>query len=159
MGSFRFRRYFNISQFRSFQNCSCNGGYSITSDRKWFSFQSPRHNQSTWILEKVKISKQKLNISDLAEWISWKSIINMLYIHVHFYHKLWGCHGRDRLVGGFTTTYAISAYHQWCEFESRSGRGEQHYVIKFVERILTGHFHILLGGLLTGHFHILLGGL
>jgi len=33
----------------------------------------------------------------------------------------------------FTTTYAISAYHHWCcEFESRSGRGVQNYVIKFV---------------------------
>jgi hypothetical protein len=25
-------------------------------------------------------------------------------------HVPWGCHGRDRIVG-FTTTYAISAYH------------------------------------------------
>jgi len=41
--------------------------------------------------------------------------------------------GRDRMVVRFTTTYAISAYHHWCcEFESRSGRGVQHYVIKFV---------------------------
>jgi hypothetical protein len=38
-----------------------------------------------------------------------------------------------RMVVGFTTTYAISAYHHWyCEFESRSGRGVQHYGIKFV---------------------------
>ena len=37
------------------------------------------------------------------------------------------------MVVGFTTTYAISAYHHWCcEFESRSGRCVQHYVIKFV---------------------------
>jgi hypothetical protein len=37
------------------------------------------------------------------------------------------------MVVGFTTTYVISAYHHWCcEFESRSGRGVQHYVIKFV---------------------------
>jgi hypothetical protein len=37
------------------------------------------------------------------------------------------------MVVGFTTTYAISAYHHWCcEFESRSGPGVQHYVIKFV---------------------------
>ena len=37
------------------------------------------------------------------------------------------------MVVGFTTTYAISAYHHWCcEFESRSGRDVQHYVIKFV---------------------------
>ena len=41
--------------------------------------------------------------------------------------------GRDCMVVRFTTTYAISAYHHWCcEFESRSGRGVQHYVIKFV---------------------------
>ena len=40
---------------------------------------------------------------------------------------------RDHMVVGFTTTYAISAYHHWCcEFESRSARGVQHYVIKFV---------------------------
>ena len=34
------------------------------------------------------------------------------------------------MVVGFTTTYAISAYQ--CELKSRSGRGVQHYVIKFV---------------------------
>ena len=33
----------------------------------------------------------------------------------------------------FTTTYAISAFHHWCcKFEPRSGRGVQHYGIKFV---------------------------
>jgi hypothetical protein len=43
---------------------------------------------------------------------------------------MWGRRGRDRLVVGFTTICAISAYHHWyCEFESRSGRGVQHYVI------------------------------
>jgi hypothetical protein len=37
------------------------------------------------------------------------------------------------MVIGFTTTCAIIAYHHWCcEFESRSGLGVQHYVIKFV---------------------------
>ena len=47
------------------------------------------------------------------------------------YHR--GRHGRDRMVVGFTTTYAISAYNHWCcWFESRPGRGVQHYVIKFV---------------------------
>jgi len=36
---------------------------------------------------------------------------------------------RDRMVVGFTTTYAISAYHHWCcEFKSRSWRDVQHYV-------------------------------
>ena len=41
--------------------------------------------------------------------------------------------GRDRMVAEFTTTYAVSAYQHCCwEFESRSGRGVQHYVIKYV---------------------------
>ena len=40
--------------------------------------------------------------------------------------------GRDCMVVGFTITYTISAYHHLCEFESRSGRGVQHYVIKIV---------------------------
>jgi len=40
---------------------------------------------------------------------------------------------RDLMVVGFTTTYAISAYHHWsCEFESLSGQSVQHYVIKLV---------------------------
>ena len=42
---------------------------------------------------------------------------------------VWGRRGRDYMVVGFTTTYAIRAYHHWCfEFESRSGRGVRHYV-------------------------------
>jgi hypothetical protein len=43
-----------------------------------------------------------------------------------------GRHGRDRMVVGYTTTYAISAYHHRCGFESLPGRGVQHYMIKFV---------------------------
>jgi len=36
---------------------------------------------------------------------------------------------RGRMVVGFTTTYAISAYHHWCcAFQSRSRRGVQHHV-------------------------------
>ena len=54
--------------------------------------------------------------------------------------------GRDRMVVGFTTTYAISAYHYWCcEFESRLGRGVQHYMIKFVSdlRQVGGFLRVL----------------
>jgi len=37
--------------------------------------------------------------------------------------------GHDGMVVKFTTIYANSAYHLWYyEFESRSGRGVQHYV-------------------------------
>ena len=48
-------------------------------------------------------------------------------------YKKGGRCGRDPMVVGFTTTFAISVYHHWYyEFESRSGRRVQHYVIKFV---------------------------
>jgi len=44
-----------------------------------------------------------------------------------------GHRGRDRMVVGFTATYVINVYNQWCcDFESRPGRGVQHYEIKFV---------------------------
>jgi len=47
------------------------------------------------------------------------------------------------MVVGFTTTYAISAYQHWCcEFESRSGRGVQHYVIKFVSDLWQWWFSL-----------------
>jgi hypothetical protein len=60
----------------------------------------------------------------------------ILTVHVISY-ILRGRRGRDRMVVGFTASYAISAYHHWCcEFESRSGRGVQHNVIKFVSELL-----------------------
>jgi hypothetical protein len=52
--------------------------------------------------------------------------------------------GRDGMIVGFTTTYAISAFRNLsCEFESPSGRGVQHYVIKFVSdlRQVGGFLH------------------
>jgi len=65
-------------------------------------------------------------------------ILHYFYIREPTYtvlrHKIYycysrGCIGHDRMVVGFTITYAISAYHHWCcAFESRSGRGVQHYV-------------------------------
>jgi hypothetical protein len=54
--------------------------------------------------------------------------------------------GRDRMLVGFKTTYAMSAYHHWCcEFESRAGRGVHHYVIKFVSdlRQVSGFLRVL----------------
>jgi len=49
--------------------------------------------------------------------------------------NLRGCRGHMEV--GFTTTYAISAYHHWHEFESCVGEvySIQHYVIKFVSNL------------------------
>ena len=40
-----------------------------------------------------------------------------------------GHRGCDRMVVRLTATYVINAYHHCWEFESRSGRGVQQYVI------------------------------
>jgi hypothetical protein len=44
-----------------------------------------------------------------------------------------GRRGHNRMVVEFTTIYAMGVYPHWCcVFDSCSGRGVQHYVIKFV---------------------------
>jgi hypothetical protein len=43
----------------------------------------------------------------------------------YYYFIFCGCHGHNCMVVGFTTTYAISAYHhKRCEFEPCSWSGE-----------------------------------
>jgi hypothetical protein len=81
----------------------------------------------TWLTA----SASKLNLSQ----ISFSPLGTAIFTIIHTFIMMtsWGRHGRDRMVVGFTTTYAISGYHhRCCEFKSRSGRGVQHYVIKFV---------------------------
>jgi len=42
------------------------------------------------------------------------------------------------MVVGFTTTYVIGTYYHWCcGFDSRLGRGVQHYVRKFVRDVVV----------------------
>ena len=63
-----------------------------------------------------------------------------------------GRRGHDRMVVWFTTTYAISAYHHWCcEFESRSGQGVRHYVIKFVSDVTCDRSVVFSGS--SGFLH------
>jgi hypothetical protein len=62
------------------------------------------------------------------------------YIWVLF-RQCGGRLGHDRMVVGFTTTYAIGAYHHWCcGFDTHSGRGVQHYVIKVCQWLVTGRW-------------------
>ena len=70
------------------------------------------------------------------------------FLHLYMFINEWDqilSGRRDRMVVVFITTYAIGAYHHWCEFESRSGRGVQHYVIKFVSdlRQVSGFLRVL----------------
>jgi hypothetical protein len=77
--------------------------------------------------------------------ISAKRIYKGSYFYVG-YQKYGDRRGRDRMIVGFTTTYAISAYHhRCCEFKSRSGRVVHHYVIKFVSdlRQVGGFLRVL----------------
>ena len=62
-----------------------------------------------------------------------KRFFVILYSNRYVLRIVRGCRGSVRMVVGFTTTCAINAYHHsCCEFESRYGRGVQHYVIKLV---------------------------
>ena len=67
-----------------------------------------------------------------SEYNSSYAIIICIYIYIVEWYQIY-CGGHDRMVVGYTTTYAINVYHHWCcEFEYQLGRGVQHYVIKFV---------------------------
>ena len=60
-----------------------------------------------------------------------------LYLHflVSYVFRGFRCgrRGRDRIIVGFTTSYAISAYHHCCELEccSNERNSVQYYAIKF----------------------------
>jgi hypothetical protein len=66
------------------------------------------------------------------------SIYSLLLFASFCYSYEFGVHRTVIVLVGFTTTYAISEYHQWFNkvMSSNSGHGEvysiQHYVIKFV---------------------------
>ena len=86
---------------------------------------------STWYWSVTVYAKSKGGQSNTKKLYlqirCWK--FDEILVTSHFSH--WGRRGCDCMVVGFTTTYAISAYDHWCEFESQSRRGVQHYVIKF----------------------------
>ena len=63
-----------------------------------------------------------------------------------FLSHIGGRRGCDHMVVGYTTTYAIGAYHHYsCQFKFRSGEmySLQHYVIQFVSdlRRVGGFLH------------------
>ena len=61
-----------------------------------------------------------------------------MYYNVLFQLKQRDSRGRHRMLVGFITTYATSAYHhKRCEFESHSSEvySIQYYVIKFVSEL------------------------
>ena len=79
-----------------------------------------------------------------------RETIRNIYFKVnpYVYQLMRGRRGDDRMVVGFTTTCASSAYlQQGCEFEHRSGEvySIQHYVIKFVSdlRLVGGFLQLL----------------
>jgi hypothetical protein len=50
--------------------------------------------------------------------------VTHFHIQNQYYNLTRGRRSHDRMIDGFTTTYAISVYHHWCcGFESWSGRG------------------------------------
>ena len=137
---------------------SCFGNYGIAVKTQFlctlseyailFALSAQQGRKACQMLSFLPVSKahrNKLYIFQLCTYI--------VYLYSHWQHnnlllsrhymKPWnftynfklgrGCRGRNRMVVGWTTIYAIGAHHHWCcGFNSRSGWGVQHYVIKFV---------------------------
>jgi hypothetical protein len=112
-----------------------------------FSFLNNHRKLHTFSLLLVKKNHQKLIRFDFGRMFWTKKVV----LHEIYNKKLqspntfWGRRGRDSMVVGLTTTYAISVYHHWCcECESRSGRGAQH-LIKYISdlRQVGGFLRVL----------------
>ena len=94
--------------------------------------QHNQQNNTTQSSGKFLTSK---NSNTLIAYISYYN--NLKKIRAYIFEYLYstssytcGRCGSDRMVVGFTTTYAISTYHYWCcEFESRSGRREVYNIM------------------------------
>ena len=71
-----------------------------------------------------------------------------IYVSTSGTTNIEGCHGRDRTVVGFITTYAISAFNTdvvSLNYAPGEVYSIQHYVIKFVSDLWqVGSFHRLL---------------
>ena len=85
------------------------------------------------VVDLLQVGLQFLFVQNKTHSLFEKGSITINKIVCFYKDHETGCHGRDRMVVGFTTTYAIGAYHhKCCDFESVSWRGVQHYMIKFV---------------------------
>jgi hypothetical protein len=75
------------------------------------------------------------------KWVHTCLLCHCTFVTTAISHSNWGHCGRDRMVVGFTTLYAISNYHHWsCEFESCSLRGVLNTTLcdKVCQRLATG---------------------
>jgi hypothetical protein len=110
----------------------------ICHDRKWNTLEedSLQDFQRSILVYYIEVSNHCLSVN------THKILVYIFRELIYFRGRC----GRDRIVVGFITTYAISAYYHWCyEFESRSRRGVQHYVIKFANymRQVCGFLRVL----------------
>ena len=87
--------------------------------------QTFQDNVQTLFRQCSKCSESVQNFQTFSEFLAQKRVYSEFHVFV---------------------VYVISVYHHWCcEFESRSGRDVQHYVIKFVSdlRQVGGFLRIL----------------
>ena len=92
---------------------------------RWFSLGTPASSTTKTgrqdiaeILLKVALKHQNQSV------IEWQQSVTLFEMNVNESNRILSRRGRDRMVVGCITTYAISVYHHLrCEFESRSRRG------------------------------------
>jgi hypothetical protein len=142
--AFHDRVFFSKSRYMKWWGrCGCDrivGGftttYAISAYHHWCCELEFNHNGPTTSyisIWKKRLYHEKHLIYSLNGYFLIWVVFLFMFVERDFPKDIWCRCGCDRMVCGFTTTYVISAYHHWCcEFWSRSGRGVQHYVIKFV---------------------------
>jgi len=95
-------------------------GKSLKLLLRWGYFKFESYVLQTWLVCKF-VSIMACRCEILISWCfnQYKYVIRCQIVKLN--HR--GRHSRDRMVVGFTITYAINAYHHWCYvFEPRSWR-------------------------------------
>jgi hypothetical protein len=97
------------------------------------------------ILEQY-LRQQDMRVTQYYTWTNMLKEIDFNNVSVYvpvIYFLMRSCHGHNRLVVGFTTTYVINAYyHKGCEFESRTWRGVFNTILcdKVCQWLATGRW-------------------
>ena len=90
--------------------------WKFTTYDRWKNGRTPsedKYSHGLWP-DELKIDNNYKQFKNLILRVFVRNTVNIITSR--------GRRGRDRMVVGFATTYAISAYHhQRCEFEPRSG--------------------------------------
>ena len=116
--------------------------YGLFSQWIWLKDINVNYNKSDVLSAIISRPYTELLCNLSKHIVTYMTICWRMYYIQHQQTSSRGRRGRDRMVVGFTTTYAIGAYHHWScvafDFRSVEMYSIQHYVIKFVSDFVAG---------------------